>query len=285
MSHATERQAELAAFLRTRRAGLRRADFGLPELRGGRTHGLRREEVAYLAGVSVTWYTWLEQGRSAHPSRQVVDALARELRLSEAEHAYALALAGYQAPVPSPAPVVPPHLQRLLDGWDRAPAFAITSRWDIVAWNAAYGLLYPGVAAAGPGGRNLLRSLFTDPYVRRMLPEWERDSAHFVAEFRADHAAHLADPRTQELVERLRRESAEFDRLWSRHDIERFASRLRCFHHPAVGDLQLEVHRLAPADDPALLVIVYSPLPGSPSARALDRLLAPTDTGGAGYQD
>jgi transcriptional regulator with XRE-family HTH domain len=276
MSNTTDQQAELGSFLRSRRAAVTRADFDLPELRGGRTRGLRREEVAVLAGVSVTWYTWLEQGRNANPSRQVVDAIARELRFSGAEHAYALALAGFGPPVSldrDPDRPVPEHLSRLLDGWSESPAFAITASWDIVAWNRAYEALYPGVGAHQFGRRNLLWAVFMDPYVRRMLPEWSTDSAHFVGEFRVDYATHLSSDAMKELVHDLRRQSQEFDEVWTRHGIERFSSRMRRFHHPSVGDLALEVHRLVLSDDPNLHLIVYSAVPGETDTAALATLI------------
>jgi transcriptional regulator with XRE-family HTH domain len=273
MATATDQQRELAAFLRSRRTSLVRAEFGLPQVRGGRTLGMRREEVAYLVGVSVTWYTWLEQGRSAHPSRQVIDAIAREMRMTPAEHAYVLALAGYGPPANSTQGRVPDHVQRLLDGWGRAPAFAITAAWDIVAWNRAYAALYPGVARSSGSPSNLMWAVFMDPYVRRMLPDWNTDSAHFVAEFRADFATHVSDADMKGLVHRLRATSVEFDDDWSRHDIERFSSRIRRFHHPDVGDLELEVHRLVLSDDPGLHLIVYAPVPGTTRMEALEALV------------
>lgn len=276
MPNVSDKQAELASFLRTRRANLVRADFDLPELRGGRTMGLRREEVAVLVGVSVTWYTWLEQGRKANPSRQVLDAIARELKFSSAEHAYLLALAGFGPPVARDrdgTDEVPEHIKRLLEGWADSPAFAITASWDIIAWNRAYEALYPGVGDPRLHRRNLLWVVFMDPYVRRMLPEWPTDSAHFVAEFRADYAAHLSSDGMKELVDDLRRASDEFDDVWTRHGIERFSSRMRRFHHPSVGNLDLEVHRLVLSDEPDLHLIVYSPVPGLTDADALATMI------------
>ena len=135
----------------------------------GLTRGLRREEVAYLAGVSVTWYTWLEQGRDVTPSRQVVDSLARTLRLSHAEHVYLSALAGHSAPQPAedPSPgTVPAHVQRLLDALADYPALVIAPDWAILAWNAVYEALYPNVATVAAADRNFLWLLFTDPYLR-----------------------------------------------------------------------------------------------------------------------
>ena len=141
--------AMMGQFLTNRRRQLVRAQLGLPHIAGRTTRGLRREEVAYLAGVSVTWYTWLEQGRDVTPSRQVVDSLARTLRLSHAEHVYLSSLAGYSAPHPAedPSPgAVPAHVQRLLDALADYPALAIAPDWAILAWNAIYAAVYPNVA-------------------------------------------------------------------------------------------------------------------------------------------
>lgn len=276
MGKATERQRELAAFLKARRAGLVRADFGLPPLRGGKTLGLRREEVAVLTGVSVTWYTWLEQARDASPSRQVVDALARELRFTPAERAYVLELAGYAGSVEDDEPeapaALPEHLDRLLKGWRAAPAFALTADWDIVGWNDAYAALYPAVGSAHPGTLNLLRVLFEDESVRRMMPNWAEDICHFVAEYRAEQAVRVSRPSSRGLVERLSATSEEFAALWARHDIERFTSRMRIFEHPRVGLLHLEVHRLRPSDEPGLSIVVYTAVPGVTDLQAFERL-------------
>ncbi len=184
MDSGTWRRGELGDFLRTRRGQLVRADLGLPPVGRRRTTGLRREEVAFLSGVSVTWYTWLEQGRDIQPSRQVLDAIARTLRLSPPEHAYVLSLAGYSAPPPPAEPIpqaAPPHVQRLLDALDSYPAYAIAPDWGISGWNPAYARLYPNVAAVPVSDRNLLWLVFTDPYVRDLLPDWESDSRRFLA--------------------------------------------------------------------------------------------------------
>ena len=177
---------ELAEFLGSRRRQLSPAAVGLPPGGNRRTPGLRREEVALLAGVSHTWYTWLEQGRDIHPSRQVVDALARTLQLSTAEHEYLLRLAGHGgAPAAGAFEAVPAHLQRLMDALGPSPAYAITSGWSIVGWNRAYERLYPGVAALPAADRNLLWVVFTDPAVRTLLGDWAADSRRLLTQFRA----------------------------------------------------------------------------------------------------
>ena len=265
-------RSELGAFLRARRENLPRADAGLPPVGRARTSGLRREEVSYLSGVSVTWYTWLEQGRDIHPSRQVLDALARTLRLTVTEHAYLLSLAGYSpatAAAPAPVATAPAQLQRLMDALAGSPAYTITADWRIAGWNAAYAALYPGVASARAEDRNLLWLVFTDPYVRELLPDWDVASRRFVAEFRADAGPRLGDPSYLDLVARLEEASPEFRSAWAAHDIEGFASRERVFRHPAAGMLTLEHQQFVPSDHPDLHVIIYTPAPGTDAAARL----------------
>jgi Uma2 family endonuclease/transcriptional regulator with XRE-family HTH domain len=235
-----------------------------------------REEVAVLAAMSVTWYTWLEQARPMNPSRQVMDALARVLALTPAEHAYVLELTGYlPGPAPEPAPPAdaPAHLQRLLDGMASFPAFAVAPDWRIAGWNRAYQCLYPGIATAPAATRNLLWLVFTDPYVREMLPDWAADSRHFVAEFRAEAGARLTDATYVELVQALLATSADFAAVWPDHEVQRFATRTRRFHHRQVGDLVFEHHRLVPSDSPGFHIVVYTPAPGHDTEARLETLL------------
>ena len=269
------RRKELGLFLRARRDQALRADYGLPPVGRTRERGLRREEVAFLSGVSVTWYTWLEQGRDIRPSRQVVEALARTLRLSPAEHEYVLRLSGNGGTRPDGAhDAMPEHLQRLLDALGPSPAYAITSTWSIVGWNQPYERLYPGVATVPAADRNLLWLVFTDPYVRDLLPDWETTSKRFLAEFRAETGQRLGDPDIQYQVERLKEASPEFRQGWDLYDILGFESRERLFHHPAVGVLQLEHHQVSPSDRPDLHIVVYTPAPGSDAAAQMTSLMA-----------
>nr|WP_239521055.1 helix-turn-helix transcriptional regulator [Blastococcus saxobsidens] len=262
---------ELAEFLGSRRRQVSPASVGLVAGGNRRTPGLRREEVALLAGVSHTWYTWLEQGRDIHPSRQVVDALARTLRLSPAEHEYVLRLAGHGgAPAERSSEAVPAHLQRLMDALGPSPAYAITSSWSIVGWNRAYERLYPGVAAAAD--RNLLWAVFTDPAVRDLLGDWETDSRRFLTQFRAEVGPRLADPGVVDLVTRLQEASPSFREGWASRDVDRFSSTERRFEHPVVGTLVLEHHQVTPADAPGVQVVVYTAVDGTGTAAKLSRL-------------
>ncbi|WP_416561918.1 helix-turn-helix transcriptional regulator [Nocardia testacea] len=263
MDTAAQRRAELGGFLRARRARLDPTEVGLPPAGPRRRGGLRREEVATLSGVSATWYTWLEQGREIQPSRQVLSALARTLRLTATETSYVLSLAGY-APLPADAgpvaPAAPSHVQRLLDALTGFPAYAVAPDWTITGWNAAYADLYPNVTGVAPAERNLLRLVFTDPYVRDLLPDWEDTSRRFLAEFRAEAGPRLGDLARSPVIQELLRSSTHFREGWRSHHIEGFASRTRVFRHPARGLLRYEHHRLAPADHPDLHVVVYVPV-------------------------
>ncbi|MFV8231530.1 helix-turn-helix transcriptional regulator [Mycolicibacterium fortuitum] len=258
-----DRRAELGTFLRSSRERLLRVDFGLPAGGRGRTVGLRREEVAYLSGVSVTWYTWLEQGRDINPSRQVLDAVSRALRLTVAEHRYVLGLAGF-APLPAPVAddvtTVPSHVQRLLDAIGENPAYALTPEWGIAGWNAAYERLYPNVATTPATERNLLWVVFTDPAVRTLLDDWQVTSQRFLAEFRAEIGSRMGDPALLDLIARLSEVSSEFRAGWERHDIRGFESRERVFHHPQLGTVRYEHHQLRPSDQPEFQIVVYTPL-------------------------
>lgn len=268
MAEPDDRRRELGRFLRSRREQATRADYGLPPVGRTRDTGLRREEVAYLAGVSVTWYTWLEQGRPINPSRSVLDAVARTLRLTPTEHEYLLSISGFGPPqVEAMAPVqdAPAHLQRLLDALDPNPAFVLAPDWGIVGWNSGYFQLYPGVAEVAREDRNLLWLVYTDPTVRQLLPDWEETSARFLAEFRAEAGSRFADPAVRALVERLRSSSPEFRDAWARYDIQGFRSRERRFHHPRHGDVRFEHHQVVPTDRPNLRVIIYTALNRSES--------------------
>jgi transcriptional regulator with XRE-family HTH domain len=266
-------RAELGGFLRMRRESVDRSEHDLPPIRGRQT-GLRREEVAFLSAISVTWYTWLEQGRDINPSRQVLDAIGETLRLSPADQTYLLSLAGFSpggAQLTPDSGDPPDHLLRLLEAFGRSPAFAIDLDWEITAWNRAYAALYPRVRTVARADRNLLWLVFTDPSIRQLMPDWEVESRRFVSEYRIQNGARLAEPAVVTLLDRLRAESDEFERVWNDHTIEGFQTRIRRFAHQALGDLELEYHRLTPADLPDLNVVVYTP--ATPEAdRQLDRI-------------
>ena len=275
MDKRAQQRLALGAFLRARREAAPRDELGFPEVPRMRTSGLRREEVALSAGVSVTWYTWLEQGRDINPSKQVLDAISGALRLTRAEHDYVLALGGHTSDPTVSAGPTPPHIQRFLDALTGYPAFAIGPTWTIAAWNAAYAALYPNIAVTDPSDRNLLWLVFMDPAIRELLPDWESDSRRFLAEFRAEAGPRVGEPSYTQLIDRLFAESEHFRVGWQASSVERFASRERRFFHPRVGELHLEHHQLTPADAPDTQVIAYLPVPGGDAAGRLTQLVSP----------
>lgn len=271
-----ERRRELGQFLRDRRGALVRAEHGLPPIGRSRILGLRREEIAALSAVSVTWYTWLEQGRDINASRQVLESIGRVMRFSAAEQGYVLALGGHAAaPMAGNAAIesAPPHLQALLEALD-FPAFAVAPDWGIAGWNNAYECLYSRIAQVDPVERNLLWLVFTDPQLREMLPDWAVTSRHFVAEFRAEAGPRLGSAAHTALVRKLSEASSEFASIWAEHGVQGFASRQRVFVHPAVGELTFEQNRLVPSDVPDLHFVMYVPTAGTPTRERLAELAA-----------
>lgn len=268
---------DLAAFLRSRRAAVRPEDVGLPGGGRRRAPGLRREEVAFLAGVSVTWYTWLEQSRPVNASRAVLDALARALRLTDAEHAHLLALADRSPSEPAPATAepAPDALRRVIGALDPNPAYVLGPRWEYLAWNRGQGLLYPAAAALPDPERNLLSIVFTDPAARTLFADWEEEARHMLRQFRADTTAIRDDAAVTALVGRLSAASPEFAAWWETRDVAGFHTRLRRYRHPRAGDLLFEYQQLVPAEWPGLRIVCHLPVPGDDSAARLAAAEAP----------
>ena len=265
-----DHRAELAEFLRTRRESVSPEQVGLPRGVGHRrTPGLRREEVALLAGVSITWYTWLEQGRRINASPDVMSAIGRALRLDDAgiEHLRTLAQ-------PSPSPIAAPQeapsaLVRLIESMEPAPAYVLGPRWEFLAWNQAEARLYPRIVDLEGIDRNLLWVLFADPYTRELIVDWDIHARQALAEFRAATTPYRADPEFLELIGKLQAESDEFATWWPEHGVAQFETRLRRFRHPAAGLLTFEYQQMAPVEWPSLRVACQLPVPGDDSAERL----------------
>lgn len=263
----TARGQQLGEFLTTKRKAQSRVALGLPPSGRRSEQGLSREEVATLAGISVSWYTWLEQGRDINASEQVLSAVARVLHLSDPETEYVFALAGpARAQLMPPPDEAPQHLLNLIRSFD-FPAFVLTSDWTIVGWNAGYEWLYGPIATAPVEERNLLRIIYTDPKNRELLPNWERDSRSFLAEFRAESGVRLTSDRHRALIDSLKELSPAFREQWAEQSVSRFTSTLRTFTHPIDGELVFEHHRLVPSDAADLHVVIYAPVaPVAPAA-------------------
>jgi len=245
-------QRVLGEFLRTHRARLSPAGVGLPAGQRRRTPGLRREEVAQRCGLSVTWYTWLEQGRSVAASPQALAAVAEALQLTPAERAYLFRIAGRVDPASVPtdgmAADVPPSLAEAL-ATISGPAYVLDRLWNARACNVAARRLFVGwldrksdddVVVGGGGESNLLRYVFLNPVARRVIPDWRERARRVLAEFRAESSRHLDDPALVALVDDLRARSDFFARCWDEHEVVVPAGGERSFEHPRQGRLSYE---------------------------------------------
>lgn len=273
----TEQPPELGRFLRARRAGVSPADLGLPPGMGiRRTPGLRREELAALAGVSIDYYIRLERGKETRPSPAVVDALGRALNLDAEELAYLRELAA-QAARGGAAPTrrhassrtIRPTLRRLLESVRPCPAYVLSRTNDMLATNPSGLYLTPGMADWPPAKRNTIRYTFLHPRARTLWPDWEVKARACVAHLRAVAGTDPDDPELAALVGELAVKSPDFSRMWERYDVRRVGSGQKTFLHPEVGTMTLshEVMEINRMDGGR--VVVYSAEPGTPDYDAM----------------
>ncbi|MFG1644088.1 helix-turn-helix transcriptional regulator [Amycolatopsis sp. NPDC049252] len=264
-------RAELAAFLRRRREELRPEDVGLRPGARRRTAGLRREEVASLAAMSTDYYTRLEQQRGPQPSEQMLAALARALRLSNDERDYLFVVAGRTAPSPvATAAHVAPALLRVLDRLSDTPALIISNLGEVLVRNRLAEALYGGDAEHTGLARSEIYRWFTDPRERLIYPEHDRDrqSRALVANLRAAHGAMGPRSRAGELVRALTRESAEFARLWERHEVARRFEDHKVLVHPQLGEIEVDCQALFTEDQSQTLLVLTAP----PRTEAFEKL-------------
>lgn len=274
----------LADFLRARRAQVRPGDVGLPVGVGlRRTPGLRREELAALAGVSVDYYIRLEQGKETNPSSAVLAALASALRLDDHARAHLFALADHVAhrrPLRrAPERTVTPGMRLLLENLRPCPALLLSRTSDVLAANAEGLALYHGMADWPAARRNTIRYVFRHPQAAALFGDWRASAAASVANLRTVLAADPEAPDVAELVEELSAASPEFAVLWERHDVRPKASMQKVFHHPTVGTLTLTWEVLRYDDDGSRRVTVHQAAPGTPDHDALSLLAIAADAG------
>ncbi len=251
-------RSELGDFLRSRREKLNPGAMGLANRRRRRTPGLRREEVAELAGIGVDWYIRLEQGRNVSPSVTTVDALARALRLGTAEHAHLRALASNTDRRAFQRESVPAAIRRLVEGLAQ-PAYITGRRWDILAWNAAAVDIFGDFDRLAEADRNILIYMLTDPAARRLFDAtWADEAKRMVAQFRATHDLWAGSPAFVDLLERLSQDSAEFAGWWQAHDIRSVSAGQKLLNHPRKGLLRFEYATFQANEDPALKLAIYS---------------------------
>ncbi|AIQ11307.1 transcriptional regulator [Paenibacillus durus] len=255
------RNKQLGDFLKIRRARLNPEKVGLPLGRRRRTAGLRREEVALLAGVSVDWYTWLEQGRDIRVSSRVLEELARVLQLSSTERRHLFLLAEQTIPLDNKHDQLhlSPSVQQFLDYQNPSPAYVTNPRWDFIAWNRAACAVFGDYNEMSELERNSVWRIFTSSYMRELLDCWEEHGQRRLAQFRASYGRFIDDPWWPEMIARLSKESEEFKEWWPRHDVLNTPEGRKVLHHPGVGELILGHLSFQVSDAPDLLVTVHMP--------------------------
>jgi transcriptional regulator with XRE-family HTH domain len=269
------RHHELAEFLRSRRARVSPEQVGL---RGGtrrRTPGLRRGEVAQLAGVSPEWYTWLEQGRDIHVSVQLLESLARVFNLDANERAHLFLLALRQPPPVDTytPPTISPALQRFLDQLGLTPACAVDARLNVLACNAPFRLIFGDYPNASEQNQNLIWRLFTKPHTSHSA-EWEELLRIYVAQFRAEYGRFINDPWWAKQIDDLSQISPKFRELWARHDVLNVTEGWKKLHHPVEGELIFDFLIVQTVDASGLRLLIHTPRTGSGTAEKIERLLA-----------
>ena len=270
------RAVELGDFLRSRRNRVRPADAGFPDSDRRRAPGLRREEVAAVAGVAVSWLARLEQGRAHSVSAEVLAALASALRLDDTERVHLFALAGLRADRHAlPPPQVTPALRVLLDELDPNPAYLLDRCWNIVAWNEAEAALFPGLLDNSfPQPPNLLTLAFHSVELQRLMVDHDQEVVRLVSQLRLHRTDWPNDRDLGELIAGLEATSPAFAGLWAAKDVAPFITTRRLFDHPVAGRLEFDHHRFGVLDQAGTQLVVYTPVHGSDSAIRLRRTAA-----------
>ncbi len=274
IDHVIRRQ-EFGAFLRLRREALSPSDVGLSAGFRRRTPGLRREEVAMLAGVGATWYTWLEQGRDVQASPEVLLALADALRLDPAERRHLFALSGRPLPQQrwvGPETVEEP-LQRMLNSLTGQPAYVLGRRWDVLAWNRAAQVLFGDYSQLEGDERNIMHLVFANVRHRKLLVDWKELAPIWLAMFRADSARYTGDADFERLIAELMRLSPEFRTWWPKHNVLGQPSTHKRIQHAVGGRMVFEVSSFAVLEQGDMKLVVYSPLAEEQTVMKLENLL------------
>ena len=259
-----DNRRELGEFLQVARGRQAPETFGFPAGSRRRTQGLRREEVAQLAGISPTWYAWIEQGRTVNVSADALERLAQALRLTRSERAYIFELAGRRDPLAAvPEDDAASELLTGVVADIKVPAYILGRSWDMLAWNRPAADLFFGWL--DKSGRpqtpppNLLRFVFLRPQTREFLVDWETRARRIAAEFRADCRTRLEEPALQRLIDDLQSGSADFARFWKQHDVLDRQGGRRDFNHPRLGLVSYQQLTLKPVDQEQLKLVVLQP--------------------------
>lgn len=275
-SRTERRRAHLAEFMRIRREALTPQEVGLPGGGRRRTPGLRREEVAHLAGVGTTWYTWLEQGREVRASRPVLEAIADALRMTAAERSHLIVLGRGEESANGrvAAERASPQLAAMVERLGACPACVIGRRWDFLTWNAAYAAVFGDPALLPQNRCNAIWVTFTDPARRTLFGDWAPGARQVVARFRADSARYMGDPDFEELIEAVKRASPEFCRWWKRHEVVRSGGGHKLLMHEHAGEMAFEHAVFKLEEHPEQRLLLYTPLAEAGTEEKVLRLLA-----------
>lgn len=266
----TERQwKELGKFLTARRAEITPAEVGLPVAGVRRTPGLRREEVALLAGVGVSWYTWIEQGRAENVSADILASISRVLNLDDTQRQYIRRLAEVGSDHNSGSALPDAEsLKPYVDNWLPNPAYVVDRLWNVVVANRTA----REVLAMDGGTGNIVRDFFTHPQTRDRYPAWEQDARSLVARFRSHTSSYPGDPLVCSEIDRLRTESADFAELWNAQDVQEDSCGIDLLQHPRTGEISLKRTTLDFTPRLGLRLTVFMPVPGTGAQAAIERL-------------
>ena len=269
------KRSELADFLKTRRARISPLEAGFPERPRRRTEGLRREEVAMLADVSVTWYTFLEQGRPLNVSAETLHNVARALRLNHAETAHVFALAdcpGFRLPK---GEAVSATVRAMLAGLGPNPAYLTNHCWDVLAWSEAARAGFIDYSALHAIERNMIFDFFANPQRRALVVGWERHARRMIGQFRVSYGRHRDDPRFADIIARCLASSTDFRTWWTQHEVEdRHPGEIE-IRHPELGELAFRFSSFGPSDAGDIRLTIYTPADAAGRvkiARALSKL-------------
>jgi transcriptional regulator with XRE-family HTH domain len=271
-----QRLNELADFLRTRRARLRPEDIDFPSGSRRKTPGLRREEVAERAGISVTWYAWLEQGREVNVSFKTIESLANALKLSPHERTHLFELANHYTP-PGPYPIaqnVTDTVRRMLDQLGNMPAYVVDGNWNYVTWNEAAVRVFADFRKMPAGRCNLLWFTFQQDGARSLFQGWDAYAKCVLAQFRGDYILRPSgEVFLRDLVEELNDTDADFCRWWAEHEVLKRSDWRKVIEHPVAGVLELDALSLEVPDAPGMRIMVYTPAPSTDTAQRIEALM------------
>jgi len=266
---------ELADFLKSRRTKILPSQVGLPAGTRRRTPGLRREEVAQLAGIGLTWYTWLEQGRPIQVSTPVVESLSKVLLLDKQErrHLYLLANQPLPPDIPGYQGAISSALQHVLDSLTLSPALVTDQRFNVIAWNKAACLLFGEFSEMNARERNIVWAMFTDEKYKQLYIDWTLYAKNLLGRFRSTCGQYIEDAWIAQFIDDLKAQSEEFNIWWPLHEIQNDTGLSKQLNHPAVGLLDFEISNFDVSDNSGLKMVVHVPLSGTDTAAKIKSLL------------